>query len=75
MRRWPRPGGEGGGAGVPHQHGRLFRKYVVAFVVLVGGALVTSAALEAYFSFGENQQALVAVQREKAATAAYKKGK
>jgi signal transduction histidine kinase/DNA-binding response OmpR family regulator/HAMP domain-containing protein len=65
-----RPGGGRGEGEGPRQHGRLFRKYVVAFVVLVGGALVTSAALEAYFSFGENQQALVAVQREKAATAA-----
>jgi signal transduction histidine kinase len=52
------------------RRGRLFRKYVVVFVVLVSGALVTSGALEIYFSYQENQAALVQLQREKALSAA-----
>ncbi len=50
--------------------GRLFRKYVVVFVGLVSGALLASGALELYFSYQENQAALVSLQREKAAAAA-----
>ena len=52
--------------------GRLFRKYVVFFAVLVSGALVTSGALEIYFSYRENREALVNLQREKALAAASK---
>src|SRR5687768_2967124 len=50
--------------------GRLLRKYVVVFVGLVSGALLASGALELYFSYQENQAALVSLQREKAAAAA-----
>ncbi len=50
--------------------GSLFRKYAVLFVVLVSGALVASGTLEVYFSYQENKQALVALQREKALGAA-----
>ena len=50
--------------------GRLFRKYVVFLVVLVSGALVASGALEIYFSYQENKEALVQLQREKALAAA-----
>ena len=49
---------------------RLFWKYVVVLVFLVSGALVTSGAVEIYFSYQENKTALVSVQREKAAAAA-----
>ncbi len=52
------------------RRGRLFRKYVVVFVVLVSGALLTSGALEIYFSYQENKAALVQLQREKAQAAA-----
>ena len=52
------------------RRGRLFRKYVVFFVVLVSGALVASGALEIYFSYQENKAALVQLQREKALAAA-----
>ena len=45
---------------------RLFWKYVVVLVFLVSGALVTSGAVEIYFSYQENKTALVGVQREKA---------
>ncbi len=46
--------------------GRLFRKYVIVFAGLVSGALLTSGAIELYFSYYENREALVALQREKA---------
>ena len=49
---------------------RLFWKYVVVLVFLVSGALVTSGAVEIYFSYQENKTALVSVQREKAVAAA-----
>ncbi|MBI3630550.1 MAG: GAF domain-containing protein [Candidatus Rokubacteria bacterium] len=50
--------------------GLLFRKYVVLFVALVGGALITSGLVEIYFTYQESKTALVRVQREKAAVAA-----
>jgi signal transduction histidine kinase len=56
-------------AGVEHS-GRLFRKYVIFFAFLVSGALVTSGALEIYFSYRENKDALAQLQREKALAAA-----
>jgi signal transduction histidine kinase len=46
--------------------GRLFRKYVIVFAGLVSGALLTSGAIELYFSYYENREALIALQREKA---------
>ena len=52
--------------------GRLFWKYVVLFVILVSGALVTSALVEIYFSYQESKTALVRIQREKAEAAAFK---
>jgi len=50
--------------------GRLFRKYVVVLLVLVGGVLVASSLVELYFSYQETQRALVEVAREKALGAA-----
>ena len=50
--------------------GRLFRKYVVLFVILVSGALLASGLIEIYFSYQENKAALAAIQREKALGAA-----
>lgn len=49
---------------------RLFWKYVIVLVFLVSGALVTSGAVEIYFSYEENKAGLVSVQREKAIGAA-----
>src|SRR5438128_3138112 len=46
--------------------GRLFRKYVIVFAGLVSGALLMSGLTEIYFSYRENREALVALQREKA---------
>src|SRR6187402_1278774 len=52
------------------RQGQLFRKYVVVFVVLVSGALLTSGLIEIYFSYQEQRAALVQIQREKADGAA-----
>ena len=52
--------------------GRLFRKYVVFLLLLVGSVLVLSSLVELYFSFRENEGALAKVQREKAVAAAAK---
>ena len=48
----------------------LFRKYVAVFVILVSGALVISGLVQLYFSYQENQTALLSIQREKAIGAA-----
>ena len=50
--------------------GKLFWKYVVVFVVLVGGLLVGSGLVELYFSYQETQRGLVRLEREKALAAA-----
>ena len=52
------------------RRGRLFWKYVIVIVALVGGALLASGLVEIYFSYQENKGALVALQREKALGAA-----
>ncbi len=49
---------------------RLFWKYTIVFALLVTGALLASGITELYFSYQENQAALVALQREKARAAA-----
>jgi signal transduction histidine kinase/HAMP domain-containing protein len=48
----------------------LFWKYVVVLIALVSGALLAAGALEVYFSYRENREALLALQNEKAAAAA-----
>ncbi len=62
----------GAGAKVVPQRrrSRLFQKYVVIFVALVSGALVSSGLIELFFSYEENRTAQIALQREKASTAA-----
>jgi signal transduction histidine kinase/DNA-binding response OmpR family regulator len=50
--------------------GKLFRKYVVVLVVLVGGLLGASGLVELYFSYQETQRGLVRLEREKALAAA-----
>ena len=54
----------------PASGGRLFRKYVVVLLVLVGGVLMASSLVELYFSYRETQLAIVRVERAKAAAAA-----
>jgi signal transduction histidine kinase/CheY-like chemotaxis protein/HPt (histidine-containing phosphotransfer) domain-containing protein len=50
--------------------GRLFRKYVVVLLVLVGGVLMVSGLVDLYFSYRETQRAIVRVERAKAVAAA-----
>jgi signal transduction histidine kinase/DNA-binding response OmpR family regulator len=50
--------------------GRLFRKYIVVLLVLVGGVLMASSLVELYFSYRETQRAIVRVERAKAVAAA-----
>src|SRR5262249_32133224 len=54
----------------PPRRGRLFRKYVVVLLVLVGGVLMASSLVELYFSYLETQRAIVRVERAKAVAAA-----
>jgi signal transduction histidine kinase/DNA-binding response OmpR family regulator/HPt (histidine-containing phosphotransfer) domain-containing protein len=54
----------------PASRGRLFRKYVVVLLVLVGGVLMVSSVVELYFVYRETQLAIVRVERAKAAAAA-----
>ena len=49
---------------------RLFRKYVVVLLVLVGGVLMASSLVELHFSYRETQQAIGRVERAKAVAAA-----
>jgi GAF domain-containing protein len=48
----------------------LLRKFVLLFVALVGGALLTGGMLELWFSYQENKAALARFQQEKALGAA-----
>jgi signal transduction histidine kinase/DNA-binding response OmpR family regulator len=50
--------------------GRLFRKYVIVLLVLVGGVLMASSLVELYFAYRETQRGIVRVERAKAVAAA-----
>jgi len=52
------------------RRGGLFLKYFAFIALLVGGGLVTSGAINLYFSFQETRASVVNLQREKALTAA-----
>jgi signal transduction histidine kinase/putative methionine-R-sulfoxide reductase with GAF domain len=54
----------------PARSGRLFRKYVVVLLVLVGGVLMAASLVELYFSYRETQRAIVREERAKAVAAA-----
>ena len=49
--------------------GNLFRKYVFLFVTLVSGVMLASGITEIYFSYQENKEAIIRIQREKALAA------
>src|SRR5215207_1221496 len=55
---------------VTKRRGQLVQKYAVVFVILVGGALLTSGLIELYFSYRESSAALAQIQQEKANVAA-----
>ena len=48
----------------------LFRKYLVFLLILVGGLLSLSSAVELYFSYQETKQSIVRLERTKALAAA-----
>ena len=50
--------------------GRLFRKYLLLILVLVGGAVLASGTISVYFSYQENKAAIGTLQQEKALAAA-----
>lgn len=52
------------------RQGRLFRRYLLLILSLVGGALVVSGAIGVYFSYQEQKTALGDLQHEKAIAAA-----
>jgi signal transduction histidine kinase len=56
----------------PRVRGRLFRKYVALFVVVVCMALLTNGMFEVWFSYQEHKSSLVRIQREQAEAAAAK---
>ena len=57
-------------AATPAPRGRLFRKYALLFVALVGAALLINSGFDFWFSYQENKAALIGVQQEKAQAAA-----
>ena len=50
--------------------GRLFRKYVVVLLLLVGSVFLVSSAVDLYFSYQETKAALVRIGHEQAVAAA-----
>jgi PAS domain S-box-containing protein len=66
---WPIAQGAVPGA-APRPRGRLLRKYSLLFIALVGAALIVNSALDFWFFYQENKDALLRVQQEKADAAA-----
>ena len=58
------------GAAPDAHRGRLFRKYLLLIMTLVGLALLASGAISLVFSYRETSAALASLQREKAVGAA-----
>jgi signal transduction histidine kinase/CheY-like chemotaxis protein len=56
----------------PQVRGPLFLKYISLFLAVVSIALITSGALEIWFSYDEHSTALIRIQRQQAETAAAK---
>src|SRR5260370_42230431 len=53
---------------------RLFTKYVVLFVAVVGVALLSNGIFEVFFYYREHKAALIRIQHEQAEAAAAKIG-
>ena len=53
---------------------RLFRKYALLFIALVGAALLVTSGFDFWFSYQENKAALIRIQQEKAEAAAQRIG-
>ena len=56
----------------PALRGRLFWKYLAVILLLVGGVLALSTAIDLYFSYEEAKENIVELEREKAYAAAYR---
>jgi signal transduction histidine kinase/CheY-like chemotaxis protein len=56
----------------PQVRGPLFLKYISLFLAVVSIALITSGALEIWFSYDEHSTALIRIQRQQAEAAAAK---
>jgi signal transduction histidine kinase len=54
------------------RHGRLVRHYFLISLLLIAGGLISSAALEIYFRYGETQEQIARLESETAAVAALK---
>jgi signal transduction histidine kinase/ActR/RegA family two-component response regulator len=65
---------EAGPVRPPSARGGLFRKYVVMFVAIVSLALAINGVSDIWFSYHEQQDLLVRIQREQAKSAADKIG-
>ena len=51
--------------------GRLFRKYLVAFVVLVGTVVLASGLVGALFSYRDNKRSIIQIEEGRAGSAAF----
>jgi signal transduction histidine kinase len=58
----------------PKTRSRLFTKYVVLFVVVVGAALLSNGIFEVFFYYREHKTSLIRIQHEQAEAAAAKIG-
>jgi signal transduction histidine kinase len=56
------------------RRGRLYRKYVIVFVALVGGMLIASSLVQLWFSYQESQAAILRIERVEASRAALRIG-
>jgi signal transduction histidine kinase len=50
--------------------GRIFRKYAAVLILLVGGVLLVSSAVNLYFSYRETKASLIRLERQQALVAA-----
>src|ERR1700736_4597905 len=66
--------GSAAGAGAPTLRSRLFRKYVLMFVLAVGVALLASGLGEVLTSYKDHMASLIRIQREQADAVAGKIG-
>jgi signal transduction histidine kinase/HAMP domain-containing protein/uncharacterized protein YdeI (YjbR/CyaY-like superfamily) len=66
---WGAADNEAAPSGTPPRR-RLFRKYALLFIALVGAALLVNSAFDFWFSYQENKASLVRIQQEKAEAAA-----
>src|SRR5213595_2086735 len=60
------------GAAPPRR--RLFRKYALLFIALVGAALLITSGFDFWFSYQVNKAALIRIQQEKAEAASQRIG-